>query len=127
MSIDVEQSIKGFVKAIGRNEILPFLGIYQSLVSSYFKFKKLIKTYNPDFLLVTGNLTVIPNSMAEKTIVYVHFPTPKNLKLPRIQRDYTSKIMKRKIMTFNCIYTFLTTSFTMIMMILISITLKKQQ
>jgi alpha-1,2-mannosyltransferase len=95
MSIDVEQSIKGFVKAIGRNEILPFLGIYQSLVSSYFKFKKLIKTYNPDFLLVTGNLTVIPNSMAEKTIVYVHFPTPRNLKLPRIQRDYTSNIWKK--------------------------------
>ena len=95
MSIDVEQSIKGFVKAIGRNEILPFLGIYQSLVSSYFKFKKLIKTYNPDFLLVTGNLTVIPNSMAEKTIVYVHFPTPKDLKLPRIQRDYTSNIWKK--------------------------------
>ena len=40
MSIDVEQSIDGFVKAIGRNEILPFLGIYQNLISSYFKFKK---------------------------------------------------------------------------------------
>ena len=97
MSIDVEQSIKGFVKAMGRNEILPFLGIYQSLVSSYFKFKKLIKTYNPDFLLVTGNLTVIPNSMAEKTIVYVHFPTDLII-LPLLQKDYTSKIMKRKIM-----------------------------
>ena len=95
MSIDVEQSIDGFVKAIGRNEILPFLGIYQNLVSSYFKFKKLIKTYNPDFLLVTGNLTVIPKSMAEKTIVYVHFPTPRDLKLPRIKRDYTSNIWKR--------------------------------
>jgi len=95
MSIDVEQSIKGFVKAMGRNEILPFLGIYQSLISSYFKYKKLIKTYNPDFLLVTGNLTVIPNSMAEKTIVYVHFPTPRDLKLPRIQRDYTSNIWKK--------------------------------
>lgn len=95
MSIDVEQSIKGFVKAIGRNEILPFLGIYQSLVSSYFFFKKLIKTYNPHFVLVTGGSTVIPNSMAEKTIVYVHFPTPRNLKLPRIQRDYTSNIWKR--------------------------------
>lgn len=95
MSIDVEQSIKGFVKAIGRNEILPFLGIYQSLLSSYFKFKKLIKTYNPDFLLVTGNLTVIPNSMAEKTIVYVHFPTPKDLKLSTVLRDYTSNIWKR--------------------------------
>ena len=76
MSIDVEQSIKGFVKARGRNEILPFLGIYQSLTSSYFKYKKLIKTYNPDFLLVTGNLTVIPNSIAERTIVYVSFLRP---------------------------------------------------
>ena len=95
MSIDVEQSIDGFVKAIGRNEILPFLGIYQSLVSSYFFLKKLIKTYNPDFLLVTGNLTAIPRSMAERTIVYVHFPTPKNLKLPRIKRDYTSNIWKK--------------------------------
>ena len=95
MSIDVEQSIKGFVKAIGRNEILPFIGIYQNLVSSYFKYKKLIKTYNPDFLLVTGNLTVIPNSMAERTIVYVHFPTPKDLKLPKIQRDYTSNIWNK--------------------------------
>ena len=54
MSIDVEDSIKGFVKAIGRNEILPFLGIYQRLVYSYVFFKKLIKTYNPDFVLVTG-------------------------------------------------------------------------
>jgi hypothetical protein len=39
MSIDVEHSIKGFVKTIGRNEILPFLGIYQRLVYSYFFFK----------------------------------------------------------------------------------------
>ena len=94
MSIDVEQSIKGFVKAIGRNEILPFLGIYQSLVSSYFIFKKLIKTYNPHFVLVTGGSTVIPNSMAEKTIVYVHFPPD----LAILEKEYTSKIMKRKIM-----------------------------
>jgi glycosyltransferase involved in cell wall biosynthesis len=89
MSIDVEQSIDGFVKAIGRNEILPFLGIYQSLAFSYFFLKKLIKTYNPDFLLVTGGSTVIPKSMAEKTIVYVHFPTDLSL------RDYTSKMKKR--------------------------------
>ena len=73
MSIDVEDSIKGFVKTLGRNEILPFLGIYQRLVYSYVFFKKLIKTYNPDFVLVTGGLTVIPNSMAAKTIVYVTF------------------------------------------------------
>ena len=70
---------------------MPFLGIYQSLVSSYFIFKKLIKTYNPDFLLVTGNLTVLPKSIAEKTIVYVHFPSD----LAILQKDYTSKIWKR--------------------------------
>jgi len=95
MSIDVEDSIDGFVKAIERNEMLPFLSIYQNLVYSFFFFKKLMKTYNPDFLVVTGNLTVIPKSMAEKTIVYVHFPTPQDLTLPRIQRDYTSNIWKR--------------------------------
>jgi alpha-1,2-mannosyltransferase len=91
MSIDVEQSIDGFVKAIGRNEILPFLGIYQSLVSSYFFLEKLIKTYNPDFLLVTGGSTVIPKSMAEKTIVYVHFPADLEIS----QRYYTSKMRKK--------------------------------
>src|SRR5215204_2889714 len=95
MSIDVEDSIKGFVKAIERNGMLPFLSIYQSLVYSYLFFKKLIKTYNPDFLLVTGNLTLLPKSMAEKTIVYVHFPTPKDLKSSRVLRDYTSNIWKR--------------------------------
>jgi glycosyltransferase involved in cell wall biosynthesis len=95
MSIDVEDSIKGFVKAIERNGMFPFLSIYQSLVYSYLFFKKLIKTYNPDFLLVTGNLTLLPKSMAEKTIVYVHFPTPKDLKSSRVLRDYTSNIWKR--------------------------------
>ena len=95
MSMDVEQSIKGFVKAIGRNEMLPFLSIYQRLVSSYFIFKKLRKTYNPDFLLVTGDLTVLPKSMAERTIVYERFPTPKDLKSSRVLRDYTSNIWKR--------------------------------
>jgi glycosyltransferase involved in cell wall biosynthesis len=94
MSIDVEHSIKGFVKTIGRNEILPFLGIYQRLVYSYFFFKKLIKTYNPDFVLVTGGSSVIPKSMAEKTIVYVHFPSD----LAILEKEYTSKIMNRKIM-----------------------------
>src|SRR5215204_7630406 len=94
MSIDVEDSIKGFVQTIGRKEILPFLGIYQRLVYSYVFFKKLIKTYNPDFILVTGGSSVIPNSMAAKTIVYVHFPSD----LAISQKDYTSKIMKRKIM-----------------------------
>jgi alpha-1,2-mannosyltransferase len=94
MSIDVEDSIKGFVQTIGRKDILPFLGIYQRLVYSYVFFKKLIKTYNPDFILVTGGSSVIPNSMAAKTIVYVHFPSD----LAISQKDYSSKIMKRKIM-----------------------------
>jgi alpha-1,2-mannosyltransferase len=94
MSIDVEDSIKGFVQTIGRKEILPFLGIYQRLVYSYFFLKKLLKTYSPDFVLVTGGSSVIPNSMATKTIVYVHFPSD----LAILQQDYTSKIMKRKIM-----------------------------
>jgi glycosyltransferase involved in cell wall biosynthesis len=94
MSIDVEQSIKGFVKARGSNEILPFLRIYQNLVYSYFIFKKLIKDYNPDFVLVTGNLTVLPKSLAEKTIVYVHFPSDLGLS-PISQRHYTTKIWKR--------------------------------
>jgi alpha-1,2-mannosyltransferase len=95
MSIDVEDSIDGFVKVIEKNEMLPFLSIYQRLISSYLFFKKLIKTYNPNFLLVTGNLTLLPKSMAEKTIVYVHFPTPKDLKSSRVLRDYTSNIWKR--------------------------------
>ena len=43
IGIDVTDSIDGFVKSIGRNEILPFLGAYQRLVYSYFFFKKLIK------------------------------------------------------------------------------------
>ena len=94
MSIDVEDSIKGFIKAIGRNEMFPFLSIYQGLVSSYFFFKKLIKTYNPDFLLVTGNLPVLPKSITEKTIVYVHFPTDLIIS-PLLQKDDIPKIWRR--------------------------------
>ena len=74
IGIDIEDSIDGFVKAIGRNEILPFLGAYQRMVYSYFFFKKLIKEYKLDFVLVTGGSTLIPNAMADKTIVYVHYP-----------------------------------------------------
>jgi len=98
MSMDVEQSIKGFVKVKRNNEILPGFRIYQSLVYSYFIFKKLIR-YNPDFLLVTsGNLTELPKLMAEKTIVYVHglhFPTNLKKLPPLLQQDYTSNIWKR--------------------------------
>src|SRR5215204_1376520 len=96
MSIDVEDSIKGFVKVKRNEEILPFLRIYQSLVYSYFTFRKLIKTYNPDFLLVTGDLAELPKSMAERTIVYIHtlhFPSDWEIS-PLLQQDYTSKIWK---------------------------------
>jgi len=91
VGIDVEDSIDGFVKAIGRNEILPFVGIYQRLVYSYFFFKKLKKSFDPDFFLVTGGSAIIPQSMAERTIVYVHYPTD----LEIAQKDYTSRILKK--------------------------------
>jgi alpha-1,2-mannosyltransferase len=74
VGIDVTDSIDGFVRAIPRNEILPFLGAYQRLCYSYFFFKKLIQQYSPDFVLVTGGSSLIPKSAAERTIVYVHFP-----------------------------------------------------
>jgi len=74
VGIDVTDSIDSFLKAIPRNEILPFLGAYQRLCYSYFFFKKLIQQYSPDFVLVTGGSSLIPKAAAEKTIVYVHFP-----------------------------------------------------
>jgi glycosyltransferase involved in cell wall biosynthesis len=74
VGIDVTDSIDAFVKAIGRNEILPFLGVYQRLAYSYFFFKKLVKEYKVDFVVVTGGSGIIPAQAAKKTIVYVHFP-----------------------------------------------------
>lgn len=74
VGIDVSDSIDNFVKAIPRNEILPFLGAYQRLCYSYFFFKRLVQQYCPDFVLVTGGSSLIPKAAAEKTIVYVHFP-----------------------------------------------------
>src|SRR5919109_5506352 len=61
IGIDVSDSVEGFVKAIGRNEILPFLGAYQRMTYSYFFFKKLIKEHKLDFVLVTGGSTLIPS------------------------------------------------------------------
>lgn len=74
VGIDVSDCIDGFVKAIGKNEILPFLGIYQRLVYSYFFFKKLVREHKVDFVVVTGGSSLIPSDMAQKTIVYVHYP-----------------------------------------------------
>ena len=92
IGIDVSDSIDGFVKAIGRNEILPFLGAYQRMTYSYFFFKKLIKEYKLDFVLVTGGSTIIPSTIAEKTLVYVHFPVDIEVASERYQKSKMKKI-----------------------------------
>jgi glycosyltransferase involved in cell wall biosynthesis len=74
IGIDVTPNIDGFVKAIGRNELLPFFGAYQRLVYSYFFYKKLVQKHPVDFVFVTGGSSIIPKAMASKTIVYVHYP-----------------------------------------------------
>jgi alpha-1,2-mannosyltransferase len=91
IGIDIEDSIDGFVKAIGRNEILPFLGAYQRMVYTYSFFKKLIKEHKLDFVLVTGGSTLIPKSMADKTIVYVHYPVD----LEVMHQRYLNNKMKK--------------------------------
>ena len=91
IGLDVTPHLDGFVKAIGRNEILPFLGAYQRLVYSYFFFKKLTKKYKPDFVLVTGGSTLVPKSMASKTIVYVHYPDDVEVASEGYLRGRTSK------------------------------------
>jgi alpha-1,2-mannosyltransferase len=48
-------------------------------------------SFDPDFFLVTGGSAIIPQSMAERTIVYVHYPTDLEIS----QKDYTSNIMKK--------------------------------
>ena len=72
IGIDVTQSIDGFVMATNRNEMVPFLGIYQRMVDYYFSFKKLDKL---DFLFITGGGTIMPRTVANKTLVYVHYIT----------------------------------------------------
>jgi alpha-1,2-mannosyltransferase len=91
IGIDVSDSIDGFVKAIGRNEILPFFGAYQRMTYSYFFFKQLIKKHKPDFILVTGGSTLVPRFMADKTIVYVHFP----IDLEVASKRYLNSMVKR--------------------------------
>jgi alpha-1,2-mannosyltransferase len=91
VGIDVTDSIDGFIEAIPRDRILPFLGAYQRLCYSYFFFKKLIKKYRPDFILVTGGSSLIPKSAAERTIVYIHFP----IDLEVASERYITKKYKR--------------------------------
>jgi len=91
VGIDVSGCIDGFVKAIGKNEILPFLGVYQRLTYSYFFFKKLIKEHKVDFVIVTGGSTLVPKIMAERTIVYVHYPVDLEVE----QRRYLNSWGKR--------------------------------
>ncbi|HEX2231029.1 MAG TPA: glycosyltransferase [Nitrososphaeraceae archaeon] len=92
IGIDIEDSIDGFVKAIGRNEILPFLGAYQRMVYTYSFFKKLIKEHKLDFVFVTGGSTLIPKSMADKTIVYVHYPVDLEVTHQRYLNNKMKKI-----------------------------------
>ena len=68
VGIDVTDSIDSFLKAIPRNEILPFLGAYQRLCYSYFFFKKLIQQYSPDFVLVTGGSSLIPKAEQKRLL-----------------------------------------------------------
>jgi alpha-1,2-mannosyltransferase len=96
VGIDVSDSIDGFVRSIRRDERPPLLGIYQRLVYSYFYSKKLIKEFNPDFIVSTGGSALIPASAAEKTIVYVHYPfdlevgvTPSSYKNSLLKNLYT--------------------------------------
>jgi glycosyltransferase involved in cell wall biosynthesis len=91
VGIDVTNSIDGFLEAMPRNRILPFLGAYQRLCYSYFFFKKLIRKYRPDFILVTGGSSLIPKSAAERTIIYVHFP----IDLEVVSKRYINNKFKR--------------------------------
>jgi alpha-1,2-mannosyltransferase len=85
VGIDVENSLDGFVKALGRDQILPFFGVYQRMVYSYFFTRKLINLYKLDFVVVTGASAIIPGSMtSSRTIVYVHYPVD----LEVIQKRY---------------------------------------
>ena len=92
IGIDVTDSIDGFVKSIGRNEILPFLGAYQRLVYSYFFFKKLIKKHKVDFVLVTGGSSLIPKDMAKRTIVYVHYPVDLEVESEKYQKNALKRL-----------------------------------
>ena len=92
IGIDVTDSINGFVKSIGRNEILPFLGAYQRLIYSYFFFKKLIKKHEVDFVLVTGGFSLIPKKMAEQTIVYVHYPVDLEVESEKYQKNTLKRL-----------------------------------
>ncbi|HKG41909.1 MAG TPA: glycosyltransferase, partial [Nitrososphaeraceae archaeon] len=67
------------------------LGAYQRMVYTYSFFKKLIKEHKLDFVLVTGGSTLIPKSMADKTIVYVHYP----IDLEVMHQRYLNNKMKK--------------------------------
>lgn len=68
IGIDIEDSIDGFVKAIGRNEILPFLGAYQRMVYTYSFFKKLIKEYKVDLYLLREDLLLFQSQWQIKPL-----------------------------------------------------------
>ena len=92
IGIDVTHSIDGFVKAIGRNEILPFLGAYQRMAYSYFFFKKLLKKYTSNFVFVSGRSTIIPKNMAENHCI-CSFSNGSEI----ASKDYLSSRLKKSI------------------------------
>jgi glycosyltransferase involved in cell wall biosynthesis len=69
--VDVSDSIYEFTKPVGKNEMFPFLAVYQRMADSYFFFKKLDKL---DFIFITGGggMALMPQTVADKTLVYVH-------------------------------------------------------
>jgi glycosyltransferase involved in cell wall biosynthesis len=93
IGIDVTDSIDGFMKVKGRNEVLPFLGVYQSMVDSYFYFKKLDKL---DFVFITGGGAIMPRTITNKILVYVHYITdyPIDREVTK-QQDYLKSNLKK--------------------------------
>ena len=94
IGIDVTDSIDGFMKVKGRNEVLPFLGVYQSMVDSYSYFKKLNKL---DFVFITGGGAIMPRTIANKALIYVHYITDYPIHRDAVakQQDYLKSNIKK--------------------------------
>jgi glycosyltransferase involved in cell wall biosynthesis len=96
VGIDVSDSIHGFTKPVARNEMFPFLGVYQGIADSYFFFKKLDKL---DFIFITGGggrMALMPKTIANKTLMYVHYikDYPIDEELASQQDNLKSKIKR---------------------------------
>jgi glycosyltransferase involved in cell wall biosynthesis len=93
IGIDVTDSIDGFMKAKSKNERFPFLGVYQNMVDSYFYFKKFDKL---DFVFITGGGVIMPRTIANKILVYVHYITDYPIHREIVsQQDYLKSSMQK--------------------------------